>query len=273
MPAASVFARSCCWLLILTVAKRCLHFCAAQCCGCGQLLIHRQHCGVWAVLRLHCRSRGCFRRHERTNKYRHGDRTACVDFYSSPSQANRNRQPMRRSSMKSINLKFASLLIFLFAAAGCKPQAPVSPPPSATVSWTALPCPTGYSCGYIVSSATCSSPTVCPTPSSGGPYTPKQTASSPLTTNTYTDTAPSTGVYEAYTVQFVETPTGGSPATGAPSPASAPVLIALYPGTPGQPSATSVAELAPPLSPDASQKQLASNWVPLIGRPTVKVSF
>lgn len=176
--------------------------------------------------------------------------------------------------MRSINLRFAALLVFLVATVGCKAQAPVTPQPSATVSWPALPCPTGYSCGYIVSSATCTSATVCPTPSSGGPYTPKQTATSPLTNTTYTDTAPPTGVYVAYTIQFVETPSGASPETGAPSPASIPTLIALYPGTPGQPTVISTAELAPPLLPDVLQpQQLASNLIPTVGRPTVKISF
>jgi hypothetical protein len=176
--------------------------------------------------------------------------------------------------MKYVNLKFAPLLVFLFAAVGCKPQAPVSPQPTASISWNALTCPTGYSCGYIVSRATCTSATSCPTPSSSGPYTPIQSATAPLTTASYTDAAPPSGAYVAYTIQFVETPAGGSPATGAPSPASTATLIALYPGTPGQPSVISTAELAPPVLPYASQpEQLASNWVPIVARPTVRVNY
>ena len=168
---------------------------------------------------------------------------------------------------------FALLLPFVLITAGCHPQAPVTTAPTATVSDTALPCPTGYTCGYIASRATCASATSCPTPSSSGPYTPLQNTSNALTTPNFTDSAPPTGVYVAYTFQFVllTGPSLSTPETGAPSAASTATLIALYPGTPGTPNVVTTAELAPPIMPDAHEPVVAENEVPRMARPTVKI--
>lgn len=168
---------------------------------------------------------------------------------------------------------FLMLPLILFAA-GCHGQATVTPAPTETVTDSPGSCPTGYTCGYIVSRATCTSATVCPVPASNGPYTPLQTTANALSTPSYTDPAPPTGVYVAYTFQFVYLTGPGltGPETGAPSAASTAQLIALYPGTLGTPSATTTAELAPPLLPDApAPRQVAENMVPKMARPTVKI--
>lgn len=168
---------------------------------------------------------------------------------------------------------FLMLPLILFAA-GCHGQATVTPAPTETVTDSPGSCPTGYTCGYILSRATCTSATVCPVPASNGPYTPLQTTANALSTPSYTDPAPPTGVYVAYTFQFVYLTGPGltGPETGAPSAASTAQLIALYPGTLGTPSATTTAELAPPLLPDApAPRQVAENMVPKMARPTVKI--
>ena len=168
---------------------------------------------------------------------------------------------------------FLMLPLILFAA-GCHGQAGVTPPPTATVTTSPGSCPTGYTCGYIVSRATCTSATVCPVPASNGPYTPLQNTTNTLPTPSFTDPAPPTGVYVSYTFQFVYLTGPGltGPETGTASPNSIAQLTALYPATPGTPSVTTTAELAPPLLPDVPQpQQVAENVVPRMARPTVKI--
>ena len=175
--------------------------------------------------------------------------------------------------MKRI-FEFMIVALFVVFATGCPSQAPVTPQPTATISWPAVTCPSGYACGYIVSRATCASSTTCPTPASNGPYTPLQTTASLVAGTNFTDIAPPTGTDVAYAIQFVETAPGGQPWTGAPSPASVPQLIALYPATPGQPIVTTTAELAPPLLPDSpAPVSVASNIVPTVRRPTVIIRW
>jgi hypothetical protein len=172
----------------------------------------------------------------------------------------------------SIFALFAAL-----AAAGCAHgQAPVTPAPTATVTDTAQTCPSGYTCGYIVSRATCTSATGCPTPASSGPYTPLQTTANALATPSYTDPAPPPGVYVAYTFQFVYLTGPGltGPETGAPSAASTAQLISLYPPTPGTPAVTTTAELAPELLPDAPRpQQVAESVIPRMGAPKVEIHW
>ena len=171
---------------------------------------------------------------------------------------------------------FALLLPFVLITAGCHPQAPVTPAPTATVTDTAMTCPSGYTCGYIASRATCTNATTCPAPASSGPYTPLQTTANALATPSYTDPAPPTGVYVAYTFQFVYLTGPGltGPETGVASPNSTAQLIALYPATPGTPSVTTTAELAPPLLPDVPQpQQVAENMVPKMAQPTVNFFY
>jgi hypothetical protein len=76
----------------------------------------------------------------------------------------------------------------------------------------------------------------------------------------------------AYTEQVVYT--NLSPAwTGAPSPISTPQLVPLYPGTLGAPAAVVTAALAPPIEPNsAPQQMVASNVVPTLGRPQVRIN-
>lgn len=177
--------------------------------------------------------------------------------------------------MNRARVSIFSLFVAL-AAVGCHGQATVTPQPTATVTDTALSCPSGYTCGYIVSRATCSSATACPTPSSGGPYTPLQTAANALSAPTYTDPAPPTGVYVAYTFQFVYLAGPGvtSPEVAPPSPPSTAQLIAFYPGTMGTPAVTTTAALAPPLLPDAPDpKQLAENSMPAMAKPAVQFKW
>jgi len=179
---------------------------------------------------------------------------------------------MRRNLLLAFVIALSSLI-----TSGCHGQAPVTPQPTNTVSWPAVACPaTGYTCnGYIVSFAVCSTATSCPTPGNPGPgpYTALQTAATAIAGTSFTDSNPPTGVYVAYTVQFVMTPTGGAPITGAPSQPSAAQLVSVYPGTPGQPTVVATAALAPPLLPNAAFEHLmASNLVPIVGRPTVNLN-
>ncbi len=166
---------------------------------------------------------------------------------------------------------FVLLLPFVLITAGCHPQAPVTPAPTATVTDTAMTCPSGYTCGYIASRATCTNATTCPAPASSGPYTPLQTTANALATPSYTDPAPPTGVYVAYTFQFVYLtgPSISTPETGAPSAASTATLVALYPGTPGTPNVVTTAMLAPPIGEDVPAPQVALNTVPRMAKPTV----
>lgn len=174
-------------------------------------------------------------------------------------------------------MRLRFLLPLLLFAVGCHGQAPVSPAPTATVSDAALTCPSGYTCGYIPSRATCTSATSCPTPSSSGPYTALVATASALSTPTYTDSAPPTGVYVAYVWQFVYLtgPNITTPVVGAPSVASTAVLISLYPGTPGTPSVVETAELAPPIRmpSDRSLPILAALDIPVPKMPSVKVAW
>jgi hypothetical protein len=96
-----------------------------------------------------------------------------------------------------------------------------------------------------------------------------------LSTPSYQDQAPPEGVYVAYTFQFVilSGPSITTPITGAPSPASVATLIAVYPGTPAQPSVVETAELAPPLKKGDSQPVVARNDLPATAQPTVKISW
>jgi hypothetical protein len=151
----------------------------------------------------------------------------------------------------------------------------VTPPPTATVTDTAPTCPPSYTCGFILSRATCTSATVCSTPSSGGPYTPLQTAATALPTPSFVDTPP-TGVYVSYTYQFVFLTGPGltAPEIAPPSPNSTAQLIAFYPATMGAPGVTTTAALAPSLLPDAPTPQIvASNDVPRMAQPTVQFKW
>lgn len=127
-------------------------------------------------------------------------------------------------------------------------QVPPSPPPNVGLTWTA---PANCSsCTYVISRATAT--TSCPT--SG--YTPLN-QSSPASGTSYTDSAPPTGVSVCYVAQAVLSGATGQPS--APSNGGTPLAVPLYPGTPGSPNATAVAELAPPIKTDA--------------KPTLVVSF
>lgn len=136
------------------------------------------------------------------------------------------------------------ILALLACCAACAPvachtQVPPSPPPTVTLTWTA---PANCSsCTYVISRTT--GTTACPT--SG--YTPLN-QSSPASGTTYTDSAPPTGVSVCYVAQAVLSGATGQPS--APSNSGTPLAVPLYPGTPGSPNATAVAELAPPLKPD-----------------------
>lgn len=123
-------------------------------------------------------------------------------------------------------------------------QVPPSPPPTVTLTWTA---PAGCSsCTYVISRTTAA--TTCP--QSG--YTPLN-QSSPASGTTYTDSAPPTGVSVCYLAQAVLVGLTGQPS--APSNGGTSLAVPVYPGTPGSPNAMAVAELAPPLKPDAKAAQ------------------
>ncbi len=168
--------------------------------------------------------------------------------------------------------KFRSLFLVFLAvasAAGCAAQVQPSPPPSNQVTWPAAVCPSGQTCtafSYIVSRATCPTPTTCPAVSVGN-YAPLN-QSTPSASASYNDTTPPPGVYVAYVIQVVE---GGSPpVTGQPNIASAATLDASYPPTVGAATVTDLAELAPPLQPNwPAQDLVASNEVPVVARATV----
>jgi hypothetical protein len=164
-------------------------------------------------------------------------------------------------------------LLGIVAAVGCHGQAVVTPAPTASISNSPATCPNGYTCGYIVSRASCATASSCPTPGNPGPgpYTALQTPTTALTSPNFTDPAPPTGVYVAYTEQVVYTNLS-PPWTGPPSPASTPQLVALYPGTLAAPSVTMTAELAPTLSPDTLRPQMAfQGAMPAVARPQVKI--
>jgi hypothetical protein len=169
------------------------------------------------------------------------------------------------------------VLVLAAALVGCSHgQAPVTPPPTVTVSNNAPACPTGYTCGYIYSWATCSNATTCPTPGNPGPgpYTALQTPATALTTASYSGPAPATGVYVAFTVQVVYT--NLTPAwTGPPSPASTAQLIALYPPALGAPAVTTIASLAPPLLPSTPPNVFETGKynVATLAAPTVTVTW
>jgi hypothetical protein len=145
--------------------------------------------------------------------------------------------------------KTAAVFVLAFAClfiTGCPAQAPVTPPPTVAVTWTAgTPC---TSCTYIVSRCTAAAAAT-----SCASYTPLNQAT-PVATTAYTDSAPPTGVSVLYIIQEVQ-----AGATGQPSNPSAPVPVPVYPGTPGTPSATATAALAPPVVGDKHEEVLASN--------------
>jgi len=176
--------------------------------------------------------------------------------------------------MKLRDLVFIILLVAL-SVAGCHGQAPVTPAPTASISNTPAVCPSGYTCGYIVSRASCTSSTTCPTPGNPGPgpYTALQTPTTALSSPNFTDPSPPTGVFVVYSEQVVFTNLS-PPWTGPPSPASTPQSIPLYPSTLGAPGVTITAALAPTLLPDAPLPQLVANSsVPMMGRPKVRINF
>jgi hypothetical protein len=137
----------------------------------------------------------------------------------------------------------AIAVLIVFATIGCAQVPQPTPPPSVSLSCTAA----SNATGYIFSRAMCTNATGCPANSPGNTAFTALNTSTPATTCSYTD-APPVG-FVIYTVSAINNTT--SPAQisqpSAPSNGGVPLNIPASPGTPGSPTATQSAMLAPPL--------------------------
>jgi len=165
--------------------------------------------------------------------------------------------------MRRVSIPLLVFLLSMMLTSGCRSQVSPAPQPSNTVTIAPASCPSGQTCSYsyLVSRAICSSATSCPTPATGV-YTPLNATA--LATSTYTDTTPPSGQYVAYVTQATLDGTH----FGNPSPASAAILTALYPGTPGTPTVTALAALAPPVKIGVPVQ--LTTLVPVPDRPMAK---
>jgi hypothetical protein len=147
--------------------------------------------------------------------------------------------------MRQIVAVFA--VFVTLTAAGCAHGQPApSPQPAVTLTCSAPASCTAQgapSCAYVFSRATCTGSTqgTCAVT-----FTPLN-LSTPAATCAYTDNTPPTGINVSYVASTVQNGLTGNAST--PSNNSVPLAVPVYPGTPGGPTATATAALAPPLLP------------------------
>lgn len=167
--------------------------------------------------------------------------------------------------MKITRTSFALAIsaLALSLTAGCRAQIPVSPTPTADVSWTAPTggCGTaGASCTYVVLRTTATGAT-CPD-NTGTAYT--QVGTTPAGVLTYTDSAVPTGAKVCWIIQAqtASTPVLTGPPSG-PSNSGNPLQIPSVPLAPGAPNATATADNVVPARPGVivPDKVLAANDV------------